>query len=93
MTEQKAISRFMFDGAYIGKLYGTVRALRRKVEAERIKTVEWSNGGITWRFKATAMSVPFIPVRAIRWDLLPEPHRGDAAKPGLPSSAPAASQR
>jgi len=119
MTEQEAISRFMFDGAYIGtELYGTVRApmslmrelirqgfkelrvagqgvleldillatgrvraldityigmevygtsqpLRREVEAGRIKTVEWSNGGITWRFKATAMGVPFIPVRAM----------------------------
>jgi acyl CoA:acetate/3-ketoacid CoA transferase alpha subunit len=119
MTEQEAISRFMFDGAYIGtELYGTVRApmslvrelirqghkelrvagqgvleldillatgrvrtldityigmevygtsqpLRREVEAGRIKTVEWSNGGITWRFKAAAMGVPFIPVRAM----------------------------
>jgi glutaconate CoA-transferase subunit A len=119
MTEQEAISRFVFDGAYIGtELYGTVRApmslmrelirqghkdlrvagqgvleldillatgrvraldityiglevygtsnaLRREVEAGRIKTAEWSNGGITWRFKAAAMGVPFIPVRAM----------------------------
>jgi len=119
MTEQEAISRFVYDGAYIGtELYGTVRApmslmrelirqghknlrvagqgvleldillatgrvrtldityigmevygtsqpLRREVEAGHIKTVEWSNGGITWRFKATAMGVPFIPVRAM----------------------------
>jgi len=119
MTEQEAISRFMYDGAYIGtELYGTVRApmsltrelirqgykdlrvagqgvleldilmatrrvrtldityiglevygtsniLRREVEAGRIKTAEWSNGGITWRFKATAMGVPFIPVRTM----------------------------
>ncbi|UCC64495.1 MAG: CoA transferase subunit A [Anaerolineae bacterium] len=119
MTEQEAISRFVFDGAYIGtELYGTVRApmslmrelirqghkdlrvagqgvleldillatgrvrtldityiglevygtsnaLRREVEAGRIKTAEWSNGGITWRFKAAAMGVPFVPVRAM----------------------------
>jgi acyl CoA:acetate/3-ketoacid CoA transferase alpha subunit len=119
MSEQEAISRFVYDGAYIGtELYGTVRApmslmrelirqgykdlrvagqgvleleillatgqvrtldityiglevygtsrvLRREVEAGRIKTVEWSNGGISWRFKAAAMGVPFIPVRAM----------------------------
>lgn len=120
MSEQEAVSRFMFDGAYIGtELYGTVRCpmslmrelirqgykdlrvagqgvmeldmllatgrikaldltylglevygtsanLRREVESGRVEqVVEWSNGGITWRFKATAMGVPFIPVRSM----------------------------
>ncbi|MGQ9709476.1 MAG: CoA transferase subunit A [Anaerolineae bacterium] len=120
MTEQEAISRFVYDGCYIGtELYGTVRApmslarevvrqgkkdlrvagqgvleldlwlgahlvktldityiglevygtsncLRREVESGRVeKVVEWSNGGITWRFKATSMGVPFIPVRSM----------------------------
>jgi glutaconate CoA-transferase subunit A len=120
MTEEEAISRFVYDGCYIGtELYGTVRcpmtlvrevlrqgrrdlrvagqgvteldlwlaagvvktldityiglevygtssALRREVESGRVeKVVEWSNGGITWRFKATSMGVPFIPVRAM----------------------------
>jgi glutaconate CoA-transferase subunit A len=123
MSEQEAVSRFMFDGAYIGtELYGTVRCpmslvrelirqgykdlrvagqgvmeldillatgriktldltylglevygissnLRREVESGRVESVvEWSNGGITWRFKAAAMGVPFIPVhRADRY--------------------------
>jgi glutaconate CoA-transferase subunit A len=120
MTEAEAISRFVYDGCYIGtELYGTVRcpmslvrevvrqgrkdlrvagqgvteldlwlaagmvktldityiglevygvsrALRREVESGRVeKVVEWSNGGITWRFKATSMGVPFLPVRAM----------------------------
>lgn len=120
MTEAEAVSRFVYDGCYIGtELYGTVRcpmslarevvrqgkkdlrvagqgvteldlwlgaglvkkldityiglevygtssALRRMVESGQIDTVvEWSNGGITWRFKAAAMGVPFIPVRAM----------------------------
>ncbi len=120
MSEQEAISRFMFDGAYIGtELYGTVRCpmslvrelirqgykdlrvagqgvmeldillatgrvraldityignevygisanLRREVESGRVQqVVEWSNGGITWRFKAAAMGVPFIPVHSM----------------------------
>jgi glutaconate CoA-transferase subunit A len=120
MTEKEAISRFVYDGCYIGtELYGTVRcpmslvrevvrqdirdlrvagqgvteldlwlaagmiktldltyiglevygtskALRREVESGRVeKVVEWSNGGITWRFKAAAMGVPFLPVRAM----------------------------
>ena len=120
MTEAEAISRFVYDGCYIGtELYGTVRcpmslvrevvrqgkkdlrvagqgvteldlwlgaglikkldityiglevygtssALRRAVESGQVESVvEWSNGGITWRFKAAAMGVPFIPVRAM----------------------------
>jgi len=120
MTEQEAVSRFVYDGCYIGtELYGTVRcpmtlvrevtrqgvrdlrvagqgvteldvwlaasmvktldityiglevygvsnALRREVESGRVeKVVEWSNGGITWRFKAASMGVPFLPVRAM----------------------------
>jgi acyl CoA:acetate/3-ketoacid CoA transferase alpha subunit len=54
------------DITYIGmEVYGTSHVLRREVEAGRIRTAEWSNGGITWRFKAAAMGVPFIPVRAM----------------------------
>jgi glutaconate CoA-transferase, subunit A len=55
------------DITYIGlEVYGVSHALRRAVESGRVeKVVEWSNGGITWRFKATAMGVPFLPVRAM----------------------------
>lgn len=55
------------DITYIGlEVYGVSNALRRAVESGRVeKVVEWSNGGITWRFKAAAMGVPFIPVRAM----------------------------
>jgi acyl CoA:acetate/3-ketoacid CoA transferase alpha subunit len=120
MTEQAAVSQFVFDGCYIGtELYGTVRcpmsltrevvrqrkkdlrvcgqgvaeldlwlaaglvkkldltyiglevygtssALRRAVESGQVETcVEWSNGAISWRMKAAAMGVPFIPVRSM----------------------------
>jgi glutaconate CoA-transferase subunit A len=120
MTEEEAVSRFVYDGCYLGtELYGTVRcpmtlvrevvrqgkkdlrlagqgvteldlllgaglvktldityiglevygtsnALRRAVESGQVeKVVEWSNGGITWRFKAASMGVPFIPIRAM----------------------------
>jgi len=120
MSEQEAISKFVYDGCYIGtELYGTVRApmslarevvrqkvkdlrvcgqgvleldlwlaaglvkkldltyiglevygtssaLRREVESGRVeKCVEWSNGAITWRMKATAMGVPFLPTRSM----------------------------
>lgn len=120
MTEAEAVSRFVYDGCYIGtELYGTVRcpmslvrevvrqgfrdlrvagqgvteldlwlaagivnaldityiglevygvsnALRREVESGRLsRVVEWSNAGISWRFKATALGVPFIPVRSM----------------------------
>jgi acyl CoA:acetate/3-ketoacid CoA transferase alpha subunit len=120
MSEQEAISRFVYDGCYIGtELYGTVRApmslarevvrqnkkdlrvcgqgvleldlwlaaglvkkldityiglevygtssaLRRAVESGQVeKCVEWSNGAITWRMKAAAMGVPFLPTRSM----------------------------
>jgi glutaconate CoA-transferase, subunit A len=120
MSEQEAISQFVYDGCYIGtELYGTVRcpmsvsrelvrqgkkdlrvcgqgvleldlwmaaglvkkldityiglevygtsnALRRAVESGQIVTcVEWSNASITWRMKATAMGVPFLPARSM----------------------------
>lgn len=55
------------DLTYIGlEVYGVSNALRREVESGRLsRVVEWSNGGITWRFKATAMGVPFLPVRTM----------------------------
>ena len=55
------------DLTYIGlEVLATSSALRRAVESGQVDTiVEWSNGGITWRFKAAAMGVPFIPVRAM----------------------------
>lgn len=120
MTEQEAVSRFVYDGCYLGtelygtvrcpmslvheiirqgkkdlrlagqgvteldlllaaglvktldityiglEVYGTSRGLRKAVESGQVeKVVEWSNGGITWRFKAASMGVPFVPVRAM----------------------------
>jgi acyl CoA:acetate/3-ketoacid CoA transferase alpha subunit len=55
------------DLTYIGlEVYGTSSTLRRQVESGQIeKVVEWSNGGLTWRFKATSMGVPFVPIRAM----------------------------
>ena len=120
MTEKEAVSRFVYDGCYIGtELYGTVRcpmslvrevvrqgkkdlrvcgqgvidldlwlaaglikkldityiglevygttaSLRRAVESGQVDScVEWSNASISWRMKATAMGVPFLPTRAM----------------------------
>lgn len=55
------------DITYIGlEVYGTSAALRRAVESGQVeKCVEWSNGAITWRMKATAMGVPFLPTRSM----------------------------
>jgi acyl CoA:acetate/3-ketoacid CoA transferase alpha subunit len=55
------------DITYIGmEVYGVSNCLRREVESGRVETcVEWSNAGIAWRFKATAMGVPFLPVRSM----------------------------
>jgi 3-oxoacid CoA-transferase subunit A/glutaconate CoA-transferase subunit A len=55
------------DITYIGlEVYGTSSALRRAVESGQVENcVEWSNGAITWRMKATAMGVPFLPTRSM----------------------------
>jgi glutaconate CoA-transferase subunit A len=55
------------DVTYIGlEVYGTSASLRRAVESGQVETcVEWSNGAISWRMKAAAMGVPFIPVRSM----------------------------
>ena len=55
------------DITYIGlEVYGVSKALRRAVESGQIESVtEWSNAGITWRFKAAAMGVPFLPIRSM----------------------------
>ncbi len=50
------------DITYIAwEVYGISSILRRAVESGRVKTADWSNGAITWRFKAAAMGIPFIP--------------------------------
>ena len=55
------------DITYIGlEVYGTSSALRRAVESGHVETcVEWSNGAISWRMKAAAMGVPFLPTRSM----------------------------
>lgn len=54
------------DVTYVAwEVYGISSCLRRAVESGRVKTTDWSNGGITWRFKAAAMGVPFLPIRSM----------------------------
>jgi len=54
------------DITYHGlEVYGVSYALRRAAESGKLKLVEWSNGAITWRMKAAAMGVPFIPVKSM----------------------------
>ncbi|OGO27440.1 MAG: hypothetical protein A2136_02950 [Chloroflexi bacterium RBG_16_54_11] len=55
------------DITYIGlEVYGTCNALRRAVESGQVVScVEWSNAAISWRMKATAMGVPFLPTRSM----------------------------
>jgi acyl CoA:acetate/3-ketoacid CoA transferase alpha subunit len=55
------------DITYIGlEVYGIAPSLRRAVESGQVETcVEWSNASITWRMKAAAMGVPFLPARSM----------------------------
>jgi glutaconate CoA-transferase subunit A len=38
---------------------------RRLVESGALRTTEWSNAGLGWRYKAAAMGVPFLPARVM----------------------------
>lgn len=55
------------DITYIGmEVYGVANGLRRAVEGGQVKSVvDWSNAGITWRFKAASIGAPFIAVRSM----------------------------
>ncbi len=54
------------DVTYIGlEVYGVSQAFRRAVESGQVRCVEWSNAAITWRLKAAAMGVPFLPARTM----------------------------
>jgi acyl CoA:acetate/3-ketoacid CoA transferase alpha subunit len=55
------------DFTYIGlEVYGVDANARRAVESGRVKRIaEWSNAAITWRFKAAAMGVPFVPSKSM----------------------------
>ncbi|MCK4903800.1 MAG: CoA transferase subunit A, partial [Candidatus Marinimicrobia bacterium] len=55
------------DWTYIGfEVYGLSNSARRAVEGGFVeKVVEWSNAALSWRFKAAAMGVPFIPTRVM----------------------------
>ena len=54
------------DITYVGyEVHGLSPVLRRAAEKQGVKLVEWSNAAIAWRFKATAMGVPFLPISSM----------------------------
>ncbi|MEN3046824.1 MAG: CoA-transferase [Candidatus Hydrothermales bacterium] len=54
------------DVTYIGyEVLGLSPIFRRAAESGKVKIAEWSNGAMSWRFKAAAMGIPFIPVRSM----------------------------
>ena len=55
------------DITYIGlEVYGISACLRRAVESGQVEScVEWSNAAISWRMKAAAMGLPFLPTRSM----------------------------
>jgi len=55
------------DWTYIGfEVYGLSNSARRAVEGGYVeKVVEWSNAALSWRFKAAAMGLPFLPTRVM----------------------------
>lgn len=55
------------DAAYIVGLEarGLSTNARRLFESGKIKVTEWSNAALSWRFKAAAMGVPYLPCRSM----------------------------
>ncbi len=55
------------DVAYIVGLEarGLSKSARRAVESGEITLTEWTNAALTWRYKAAAMGVSFLPVRCM----------------------------
>lgn len=55
------------DIAYIVGLEarGLSKMARRAVESGSIELTEWTNAAITWRYKAAAMGLSFLPVRCM----------------------------
>ncbi len=55
------------DIAYIVGLEarGLSKAARKAVESGSIEITEWTNAALTWRYKAAAMGVSFMPVRCM----------------------------
>ncbi|MEO0259617.1 MAG: CoA-transferase [candidate division WOR-3 bacterium] len=54
------------DITYVGyEVLGLSSILRRACESGRVRVSEWSNAALSWRFKAAAMGVPFIPTRSM----------------------------
>ncbi|MBN2489654.1 MAG: CoA transferase subunit A [Planctomycetes bacterium] len=55
------------DFTYIGQeVYGVSDCVRRALESGAVgEVVEWSNAALSWRFKAAAMGVPFLPTRTL----------------------------
>jgi len=55
------------DASYIVGLEarGLSKTSRRFFESGKVKVTEWSNGGLSWRYKAAAMGLPFMPIRSM----------------------------
>ncbi|TRX71857.1 CoA transferase subunit A [Carboxylicivirga sp. M1479] len=55
------------DAAYIVGLEarGLSKNSRRMFESGNVKVTEWSNGALSWRFKAAAMGLPYLPSRVM----------------------------
>ncbi len=55
------------DAAYIVGLEarGLSTNARRLFESGNIKVTEWTNAALSWRFKAAAMGLPFLPGRSM----------------------------
>jgi glutaconate CoA-transferase subunit A len=55
------------DAAYIIglELRGLSTNARRYFQSGKVKTVEWSNAALAWRYRAAAMGLSFIPTRVM----------------------------
>lgn len=70
------------DAAYVVGLEarGLSKISRKMFESGNVIVTEWSNGALSWRFKAAAMGLPYIPSRVM---LGTDTFKYSAAKEGI----------
>jgi len=54
------------DNVYIGhEVFGLSNAFRRLADSGEVEITEWTNAALSWRLRAAAMGIPFMPSRTM----------------------------
>ncbi|MDY6821951.1 MAG: CoA-transferase, partial [Deferribacterota bacterium] len=65
LTMGKCFNRCDFSYGAAFEAMGINKAMRRYLESGNVEYTDWSNSAISWRLRAAAMGIPFIPIRSM----------------------------